>query len=146
MLSQEVVTLIQLNLCVELAVMYQEHRCVLSMEQISQNTSAATVVQLQYSFVLEQHISATHVMMISKESQTFHEMNCQHVQQVNYNCRAIKQRSPFLNLMMHILPKVNLIHPPVTNSTPFPNTLRVIIYFHKTIAHIQIQNYINTCF
>lgn len=43
------------------------YRCVPNMEQTFWNTSVATAVQWLSSSVLEQHISAMHVMMIFKE-------------------------------------------------------------------------------
>ena len=51
-------------------------KCVQNMEQIIWSTSVAIVAQLQFSSVLAQLTSATHVTMTSKEWQTFPRQNC----------------------------------------------------------------------
>lgn len=75
--------LIQQNWSVELVVMFHVLRCVQNMVLTFWNINAVTVVPLQFSFALEQHIFVMHVMMTFRESLTYLVLNCLLVQQVN---------------------------------------------------------------
>lgn len=58
---------IRRNWYAALVLMWPGRKCVPNMAPTFWNTSAATAVQWQYSFVLELHIFAIRVTMISKE-------------------------------------------------------------------------------